>query len=322
MKAIGGYFEIESGGVGVFPHKDGILLNTGRNALEYILCSIPDIKGVYLPYYTCEVVLEPIKKMGIPFTCYHINGNFEIDEQIALKEGEYIIANDYYGIKDAYIQTLAEKHGDRLIVDCAQALFAPVIPGIKMFYSTRKFVGVPDGGVAYCDKGIDLFQFEQDYSIDRLEHLYVRKEQGAEAGFKIYQANEEKLDNLDICLMSAFTRDTLGKIDYHSIVTKRRENYLYLHEVLKVVNHLFLPKMDTFCCPMVYPFVGSIDRNIRQELIENNVFVARYWSNVQPCCDYGREVDMANRIIALPIDQRYSIDDMNRIIEIITECLQ
>src|SRR5574344_3017455 len=134
MKAIGGYFELEEKGVGVFPHKDALLLNTGRNALEYILKSISDINFVYLPYYTCEVVLEPIKRLGISFTRYHINSNFEICEDLELKKGQYIIVNNYFGIKDKYIEDIAKIFGDRLIVDCSQAFFSKVLSNIKMFY--------------------------------------------------------------------------------------------------------------------------------------------------------------------------------------------
>lgn len=316
MDAIGGYFELEKEGVGTFPHKDGILLNTGRNALEYILFSIPDIKGIYLPYYTCEAVLEPIEKLEIPFFYYHINGNFEIDEEVDLKDGQYIIVNNYYGIKDAYIKSLFHDFGDRMIVDCAQAFFAPVLSGVKMFYSARKFVGVPDGGVAYGVDAEFAMSLENDNSSDRLQHLYIRKEQGAEAGFKIYQANEEKLDNQDIRQMSSFTRFTLGKIDYVSIIERRRVNFQYLHKALRVKNHLQLPDIDSFCCPMVYPFAGKVDRNVRQELISNKIFVARYWPNIKPFGDFDREVEMAERIIPLPIDQRYGENDMNRIAEI------
>ena len=54
MKAIGGNFELDDYEEGRgFPHQNGILLNTGRNALEYILRSIGEVKGIYLPYYTC-----------------------------------------------------------------------------------------------------------------------------------------------------------------------------------------------------------------------------------------------------------------------------
>ena len=140
-KPIGGYFELaDRETADNFPHKDGILLNTGRNALEYILRSIKDIESILLPYFTCEVVLEPIRKLGIPYHFYRINPRFEIAEHINLGEGEYIIANNYYGIKDLYIQSLYARYGDHLIVDCAQAFFAPVVNGIKAFYRDRKSV--------------------------------------------------------------------------------------------------------------------------------------------------------------------------------------
>lgn len=71
MKAIGGYFELadreaESG----YP-VDGVRLNTSRNALEYIIKSIPDVRHIYLPLYTCEAVIQPFKRLHN----IKINGN-------------------------------------------------------------------------------------------------------------------------------------------------------------------------------------------------------------------------------------------------------
>ena len=138
MNPIGGYFELaDCGECGVFPHSNGLLLNTGRNALEFILRSIGRVRRVYLPYYTCEVVLEPLKKLSIPCSFYAIDLNLEMTDKIELKEDEYLIANNYFGLKDAYIRTLASIYGDRLIVDCAQAFFSEPLPGIKSFYSCR-----------------------------------------------------------------------------------------------------------------------------------------------------------------------------------------
>lgn len=317
--AIGGYFELADYASGNgFPHQDGILLNTGRNALEYILRCNGEVKGIYLPYYTCEVILEPLKKLHIPYVFYHINAKFEIVEDIQLKDGEYLIANNYYGIKDAYIQTQAEKYGDQLIVDCAQALFAKPIPRIKMFYSTRKFVGVADGGVAYGVEGNYSLLYDEDDSTLHDSHLRIRKEQGAEAGFPDYQQNEMKLDNQPIRLMCRNTRDILCHIDYDKVIAKRRANFAYLHEALNEKNFLQLPEMDSFACPMVYPFVTRIDRNLRQELIQNKVFVAKYWPNVHQLNSYETEYDLATRVVPLPCDQRYGEEEMNRIIEVIT----
>ena len=317
MRAIGGYFEIEDRGVGIFPHSRGMLLNTGRNSLEYILRSISNVKQIYLPYYTCEVVLEPIKKLSIPYCFYHINERLEIKEQICLADDEYIIANNYFGIKDSYINTLQKIYGNRLIVDCAQAFFAPILFKTKMFYSTRKFVGVPDGGVAYCDDKINSEIYDIDNSSDRLEHLYVRKEKGAEAGFKIYQSNECKLDNQDIRRMSVFTKDCLHNIDYSLIQQKRIENFKYLHSHLKNTNLLDIDNFGDFVCPMVYPYYTT-NETLKQHLVENKIFCATYWPNVFEWCKKDDlEYKLANNIVSIPIDQRYGIKDMQRIVNVI-----
>lgn len=318
MDAIGGYFELaDYEEEGIFPHQDGVLLNTGRNALEYILRSIGDIKGIYLPYYTCQAVLEPLKKLHIPWYFYHINAQFEMMEDIQPKAGEYVIVNNYFGIKDSYILTLADKYGDYLIVDCAQAMFAKAISGIKMFYSTRKFVGVADGGVAYGVDGKYSLLFDEDKSTLHDSHLRIRKELGAEAGFLDYQQNETKLDNQPIRLMCRNTRDILWHINYDKVIARRRSNFVYLHESLADRNFLQLPDFDSFVCPMVYPFVTRINRNLRKELIENKIFVAKYWPNVHQLSSYKTEYDLATRIVPLPCDQRYGQTEMNRIIEII-----
>lgn len=321
IKAIGGYFELADYEEEnhPFPHQDGLMLNTGRNALEYILRNIDNIKGIHLPYFTCEVVLEPLKKLHIPYRHYHINSRFEIADEINLKEGEYIIANNYFGIKDAYIHGLSEKFGEQLIVDCAQALFAKPITGIKTFYSTRKFVGVADGGIVYPGhlKESIVKVNEVECTIEHDKHLYLRKQFGAEVGFAEYQKNETKLDNQPIRWMSDTTKRILNHIDYLKIIFKRRANFSYLHEALKDKNFLELPEIDSFVCPMVYPFITRINRSLRQELIDNKVFVAKYWPNVHQLSTYETEFDLANHMVSIPCDQRYDYEDMKRIISII-----
>lgn len=320
MKAIGGYFEqAERENSDNFPHKNGILLNTGHNALEYILRSIKEIKCIYIPYFTCKVVLEPIKRLAIPYRFYHINSRFEIAGHISLDVNEYIIVNNYYGIKDFYIRSLYAKYGEHLIVDCAQAFFAPVVFGIKSFYSPRKYVGVADGGIAYLghEVGEDLSKFDEEPTELHSDHLVIRKQYGAEAGFKNYQANEAALDNLPIRKMSATTKNALLHIDYDKVKAKRIENWNILNEVLAITNLIQTPLTSDFECPMVYPYVVENGLELRRKLISEKVFVAKYWPNVIPYNGFDFEANLANNVVCLPIDQRYGDDDMNRIVNLI-----
>ena len=56
MKEIGGYFELELNKNREY-HKNALKLNSGRNALIFILMNLKPRK-IYLPYYICDSVLE------------------------------------------------------------------------------------------------------------------------------------------------------------------------------------------------------------------------------------------------------------------------
>jgi hypothetical protein len=101
------------------------------------------------------------------------------------------------------------------------------------------------------------------------------------------------------------------------VIARRRENFQYLHEALVEKNQLPLSPLDSFTCPMVYPFMMATKRNLRKELIENNVFVAKYWPNVERVAGFEMEGRFANDLVSIPCDQRYVMDNMQKIIEIL-----
>lgn len=315
MESIGGYFSLELPQRDEY-HKDALRLNTGRNCLEYILRA-RGYKKVYVPYYTCEAVMEPVIKLGIPYEYYHIDIHLEIRDHFTLKADEALLYTNYYGLKQRYVEQLAEKVGTRLIVDNTQAFNAKPLPGIDTFYTCRKFFGVADGAYLYCDAVLDE-EIEQDYSCGRMAHLLKRIDLSAEEGYADFRKADDGLDNQPIREMSKLTQRMMQSIDYEAAAKRRRENYLMLHEALGGENNLELPLEDD-AVPMVYPYLAPV-KGLREKLIENKVFVARYWPNV---LDWTAKDDieylLACQLQPLPIDQRYGKDDINRIIHIITE---
>jgi len=314
MKPIGGYFELELAQRTSLPFaSDVFYLNSGRTAFEYILLSLEHIDKVYLPYYTCDVVIDKLRKHNIPFSFYKINADLECDTEITLKENEYIIANNYFGIKDEYIKSLADIYGNRLIIDNAQALYAPIIQNTLAFYSPRKFVGIPDGGVAYCNQA--SVTLEQDYSYNRCAHLLKRIDVDSQSGYADFKGVSKELSMLPVRSMSKLTHALLCSIDFETIKQKRKANFEMLHHVLKESNLLTIPA--TFACPMVYPY-RTTNKELRQHLIKNNIFVATYWPNIiEWSHDVNSQVELAEQILPLPIDQRYTNDDMLQIIKTI-----
>lgn len=314
MDAIGGYFELELRR-GEHYHKDAIRLNTARNCFEYVLIA-RKYRRVYIPYYTCEVMLQPLRRQHVEYTFYSIDWNLEPVETFNLKDGEAFLYTNYFGLKQDCVERLAKVYGSRLIVDNAQAFYAPRIDGIDTFYSPRKFFGVPDGGYLYTDCRLEE-ELPQDTSYERMAHLLIRADKDAEAGYSAFRENEDKLDNAPIMRMSKLTEKILQNVDYEITKEMRRANYMYYDRILNLKNRLCIAigKRDV---PMVYPFSAKEGRKLKGKLIYDRVFVPTYWPNVIRDTPSGNlEVELSNSVINLPIDQRIGKQEVKKVLDLI-----
>ena len=318
MKPIGGYFELELPQRSEY-HSKAISLNTGRNCLEYIL-RVRGYKRVYLPYYSCEVLLEPFNNLGTEYTFYHINERLELDEDIQLQDGEALLCINYFGLKQDYIITLAAKYGQQLIVDNTQAFYALPIDGIDTFYSCRKFFGVADGAYLYCDKTLEM-DLEQDQSWDRMDYLLKRIDLSPQAAHTDFRTRSSALRNCPIKTMSNLTHRVMASIDYQQVASRRRDNYRLLDDTLKDINYRLL-QLTGDEVPMAYPYYIENGSCLRQHLIEHHVFCARYWPNILDWCSpIDWEYQLAENLVCIPIDQRYNENDMQNIVSLLA-CFQ
>lgn len=313
-KPIGGYFELELNN-GQEYHQNAIRLNTGRNAFEYILRA-KQYKKVYLPFYTCNVMLEPIQKLNIGYEFYSIDKFFKpIFDFSNIHVDEVFVYNNYFGICEKQVKEVAAICKN-LIVDNSQAFYSSPLPGVDNFYSPRKIFGLPDGAYLYTNRLLNEV-FEQDVSYKRCEHLLGRMDTGAEAHFSTYKENSKSLCNQPIKQMSNLTQRLLKNIDYRCIAEKRKENFNYYHINLKSVNQLEF-EIDNNAVPMLYPLLVGTGAKLKKQLIANKIFVATYWPNV---LDWARpnsfEYNLVGNMVTLPIDQRYSVLDLKTILNII-----
>lgn len=315
MNPIGGYFSLELPFHEEY-HKEALRLNTGRNCLEYILRARKYSK-VFIPYYTCDVVLEPFRKLGVSYEYYSVNIHLELAKDIQLGEDEALLYTNYYGLKQRNVEKLAQQYGNQLIVDNTQAFYAKPVAGIDTFYTCRKFFGVPDGAYLYTDKLLEN-EFEQDVSWDRMSFLTKRIDLGAESGYTDFRELSARFVDQPIKLMSNLTLRLMQSIDYEAAAEQRRKNYQQLHHELEKTNLIRLPLEDD-AVPMVYPYMTDRE-GLREHLIQNKIFVARYWPNVLECTmPVDFDYQLAYHMQPLPIDQRYGENDMEKIISCINE---
>jgi len=316
IKSIGGYLEMQFlNGNEYYPHL--LKLNTGRNALEYIL-KVKGYTSIYIPYFTCEVILEPLKKLGIPYQFYTIDDKFDPVLDFEVGPTECLLYTNYFGLKQETV-TLLSKRFQNLIVDNSQAFFSDPLEEIDTFYSCRKFFGVPDGAYLHTTSTVRL-KLERDISVNRISHLVKSIDLGIESGYQDFLDNNNMLSNNPIRRMSNFSQKILAGIDYKECKYRRNSNFMYLHDFLLKYNDYSFDA-SSLNGAMVYPFVHT-STAFKEKLIEKKIYVPTYWPNVFDWTTRKMlEYYLAEHLVALPIDHRYTHADMKRIINVLKSLL-
>lgn len=313
-RAIGGYPELDLRRGG-FPHDDGLLLNSGR-ACMHVLLEREQPVCVHVPQYTCDVVLEPIQRLGLNYRFYPIGLDLRPSYLPEVGDRDILIVNNYFGIQDAWCAEMAQKFGSRLLLDYSQAFFAPPAQGAYCFYTPRKFCGVPDGGILTGPDCV-FSPLTRATSWFRATHLLQRTDKDAEAGYAAFQGAEASLLEQPPLAMSALTERLLRSYDHDAASRQRTSNFRILDERLGASNRLVLPSMTSYSAPMVYPYLTK-RKGLREKLLDERVFVARYWPNIARWCEAeSNEHTLMTDLLPLPLDQRYDYADMQRMLEII-----
>lgn len=301
MREIGGYIELDTYS-GHILHNDGIKLNCGRNALSYLI-KAKGIKKILMPKFMCDSCDKVLSDNGVDVKYYSVGMNFK--PIISHREDWLYVVNFYGQLSNEYLSSL----GDRVIIDNAQAYFQNHIPGIDTLYTCRKFFGVADGAILYTDKTIDIA--EQDESFERMHFLLGRYERSASEFYSEYVVNNHFFKNEPIKKMSKLTENLLHGIDYDFVKKRRTENFAYLDGQLKEINKLSLTIPEG---AFMYPLYIGNGAEIRKELQAKKIFIPTLWPAVFNICSENEpEYDMANNILPLPVDQRYTIEDMRYI---------
>ena len=309
MKEIGGYIEFERYS-GQMYYADGINLNLGRNALAYLI-EARNIKKMLMPEFMCDSCDYVLEKYKVKVRKYNIDYNFQ-PVDISLEQDEWLYIVNYYGqLSDDYIGYIKEKY-IRIIADYTQAFFQRSIIGIDTIYSCRKYFGVTDGAILITDCRINR-ELEQDISYDRMIYKLGRFEKNGQEFYEQYKQLELKFNEYPLMKMSKLTRNLLNSIEYDKIKKMRKINFLFLNEKLKSINKL---KLTVPNGAFMYPLYIDNGAMVRRMLQKIGIYSPCLWPNVfDNCSDKSLEWKFSKNIVALPIDQRYNLDDMDYMIK-------
>lgn len=314
MQPIGGFIGLEfKGGTGSY-HPDALSLVSGRSCFNYFLLENSPSR-VYVPFYTCDALLEPLIANKISFDFYAINENLEPVFNKKLIHGkEYLVYINYFDIKNKTTLELEKKYNDALIIDNTQGFFnRKYTMASASFNSCRKFFGVPDGGYLYLKKNI-----KRDFTKNNqylYEHLISRAIDKEDVYYQQFKENEKIVGTCEIKGMSTLSEKILTHTDYALCRQKRIQNFQFLHEHLSDHNQLNID-MESVGTPHYYPFLPArfIDK---KKLISQKLFIPILWRSLlaRDIEGFNWEKQFTENLLPLPIDQQYEMKDMAIVIE-------
>ncbi len=315
MKPVGGYFELELSKGRYAYHETPYTFKSGRSALHYIL-RVCKPALVYVPVYTCNALLQSFEAAGVTYKQYAIDEKLDPVTLPGLQQSEYFLYINYFGLKDATVEKLSARYGEQLIADCTQAFFAKGNGRSWLFNSCRKFFGVPDGAYLYPPGHVRPEPVDGRNEMYTIEHLMQRFNGHVQEGYKAFTENE-KLCGAEVKGMSLLSEYLLSNIDYANVITRRRANFSYLHQVFKNENRFLIPVYGE-SVPMAYPLMTDTQVD-RDRLYSNEVFVPTFWAEVKEAdsLTFSTEIKLANNLLPLPIDHRYNEADMQKMAEVI-----
>lgn len=320
--------------------------STGRSATSYVLDTIelrnPDVKKVaVIPPFTCHTVIEPFLAKGYEVRTFHVGQDLcsstaDLLNIIDVCQAEVFLFHRYFGIDtikdiDAIIPTLRNK-GIIVIEDCTQCLYSSFSKSDADYWvgSIRKWCGVPDGGFAVCREGNfknkptqmdkELQEAKKEASILKYEYLFEGK--GDKSLFlNLYRNAEDILDAQSVYFaISDLSKSIQCNLDVELLKAKRRSNYEIIAkglvgcEGIKVI----FERIDENVVPLYCPILCNDRQVVQKELVKNSIYAPVVWPKADCCPQVDKDTDYVyEHILCIPIDQRYGIDDMERVVSVI-----
>ena len=298
---IGGYLELEKNRLPLL-HESALALNCGRNALRYLL-EQRQISALLLPSFLCDTVKDVCRDIACRFYAVGVDFLPRIPDP---REEEWVYVVNYYGQLTPETLSGLRQRFPRLIVDNAQAYFEPPLPGTDTLYTCRKFFGVPDGAFLYTDA--PSRPLEKCESYPYMRHILGRFERSGREFFADSTENNDRFASESVMAMSRLTDNLLRGIDYAYAERQRRENFLTLASLLSDRNLLSVREVPG---PFAYPLMLENGMHLKKRLAEENIFIPTLWPELSDTLPAeSTERRLAENILPLPVDQRYTDEDM------------
>lgn len=307
----------------------GILLFSGRTAIETVLKEITGARKAILPSYCCDSMIQPFKDAGIEVEFYPVYFKNGLKIEVNIPENtDIILWCNYFGFM-VPMPDLSEFQGV-IIEDITHSLFSEHPYHAQSHYlvaSLRKWEPVNCGG--YCSAVSGKIHNEPIIS-PPLE--YVRLKTAAMELKKEYlldldkdkkkrfrsmflESNHWLAENYSGLSIDPWSKEYLSTVDLEEQRQIRRRNAKALYEGLEEKAQFLFP-LEDMDCPLFVPMLLHNREKIRRILTSNHIYCPVHWPRPHGCIS-----NLYDQELSLICDQRYDEQDMERIVSVLKPLL-
>lgn len=327
---------------------DSVYLSTGRGAISFAIKQIKKIIplkkiSVLIPSYTCETVLQPFQNENIEIHSYDINLDLSLTADSLRNDLErykpnIVLIHRYFGFDTALeisgVINEYKKRGIIFIEDRTQNLFSSFesLPVDFIVGSFRKWAAIPDGG--YCYSTVKSIKKDEKPKLNDkelieaklhafwLKNEYMENNLGEKAEFlKAYLKAEDILNaEKELFRMTDESIEIFNQLNIAELKSKRRRNYEYVYNNLYNIRDIsFLTgKLGEDDVPLYFALLSEKREELQMWLRKYDIYAPIVWPQPELLSQVSATVQkIYNQVICLPIDQRYELDDMERMVELI-----
>lgn len=294
---------------------------SGRSALKAIISDIKakhEVHTATLPSWCCDSMITPFLDAGISVQFYTV---FKIIEGL---NTDIILVMDYFGFTGH--SELCNYKGI-IIRDVTHSIFSSTYNDADYYFgSLRKWAGFWTGGYAWGarnttnEKSLKYVELRRIAMLEKRDYIF--RTDSSKEYLNIFREAEHQLDKCSIALAAERDIKLARTLDISYLREQRRKNAKILLSAFSDIA--IFPVLCETDCPLFVPIrVSGSDRNKLQKfLIQEEIYCPIHWplSSFHYLNDFDKKI--YNEEISLVCDQRYSEDDMYRIVYTIHKYFQ
>lgn len=299
---------------------------SGRFALKAIIKDIKkhkSVKTVGMPSWCCESMILPFLEEGLQVKFYSVYAAEDgLQQEFSECFGaDVLLVMDYFG----FSRIKPFEFDGIVICDMTHSVFSATLPGADYYFgSLRKWAGFYTGGFAYKKGGkLEAPQVgDSEYSLLRREAMlakkaYIEGKTDSKAFLDVFAKANSFLTGQITFGAAPEDIQKAKNFDIELIQSKRKENAQRLIDELGEISVFSVIKKDD--CPLFVPIkVKQDDRDrLKSRLISEKIYCPVHWpeSRHHSLTDKTRKLYQTE--LSLICDQRYSIDDIERMASLI-----